>query len=76
MSGLKQTPVRVDQTRLRILVVEDEADLSDLLSYILRRAGHDLTIVRPRPGQPTGEPGQIATPKTGRGVSKRTESLT
>lgn len=27
---------------MAILVVEDEADLSDLLSYILRRAGHEV----------------------------------
>jgi DNA-binding response OmpR family regulator len=29
---------------MAILVVEDEADLSDLLSYILRRAGHEVLI--------------------------------
>jgi DNA-binding response OmpR family regulator len=29
---------------MAILVVEDELDLSDLLSYILRRAGHDVIV--------------------------------
>jgi DNA-binding response OmpR family regulator len=29
---------------MAILVVEDEVDLSDLLSYILRRAGHEVII--------------------------------
>lgn len=29
---------------MAILVVEDEEDLSDLLSYILRRAGHNVTL--------------------------------
>ncbi len=29
---------------MAILVVEDEADLSDLLSYILRRAGHEVIL--------------------------------
>ena len=29
---------------MAILIVEDEPDLSDLLSYILRRAGHDVIV--------------------------------
>ena len=29
---------------MAILVVEDESDLSDLLSYILRRAGHEVMV--------------------------------
>jgi two-component system response regulator MtrA len=31
---------------MAILVVEDELDLSDLLSYILRRAGHDVIVAQ------------------------------
>ena len=29
---------------MAILLVEDEADLSDLMSYLLRRDGHDVLV--------------------------------
>jgi len=41
----------------RILVVEDEKDLQDVLSYNLRQAGHEATLV---------ETGQEALARVGR----------